>query len=64
MKPDSLIFAEALRTYRGLMFLYPAEFRGEYARELCLAFDSEREGNRQLRPGCWEDCREHQQMTA
>ena len=32
--------------------------------ELCLAFDSEREENRQLRPGCWEDCREHQQMTA
>ena len=23
--------------------------------ELCLAFDSEREENRQLRPGCWED---------
>ena len=32
--------------------------------ELCLAFDSEREANRQLRPGCWEDCREHRQMTA
>ncbi len=29
----------ALRAYRGLMFLYPKEFRGEYARELCLAFD-------------------------
>jgi putative ABC transport system permease protein len=41
MHPDSLISAEAaaLRAYRGLMFLYPAEFRGEYARELCLAFD-------------------------
>lgn len=39
MRPDSFIFAEALRAYRGLMFLYPAEFRGEYARELCLAFD-------------------------
>jgi hypothetical protein len=32
--------------------------------ELCLEFDSEREENRQLRPGCWDDCREHQQMTA
>jgi hypothetical protein len=32
--------------------------------ELCLAFDSEREENRQLRPGCREDCREHQLMTA
>ncbi len=39
MQPDSLIYTEALRAYRGLMFLYPAEFRGEYARELCLAFD-------------------------
>jgi putative ABC transport system permease protein len=39
MQPDSLIFAEAQRAYRGLMFPYPAEFRGEYARELCLAFD-------------------------
>jgi hypothetical protein len=27
--------------------------------DLCSAFDSEREGNRQLRPGCREDCREH-----
>jgi putative ABC transport system permease protein len=41
MHRDSLISAEAvaLRAYRGLMFLYPADFRGEYARELCLAFD-------------------------
>lgn len=32
--------------------------------ELCFAFDSEREENFLLRPGCQEDCREHQQMTA
>src|ERR1041385_3428153 len=26
-----------LRLYRGLLILYPAEFRDEYAREMCLA---------------------------
>src|SRR5580693_1709367 len=26
-----------VRLYRGLLFLYPAEFRDEYGRELCLA---------------------------
>jgi putative ABC transport system permease protein len=40
------IRGEALRLYRGLLFLYPAEFRDEYARELCLALD--------------DRCREHQ----
>jgi putative ABC transport system permease protein len=39
MHRGSRISTEALRAYRGLMILYPAEFRGEYARELCLAFD-------------------------
>jgi putative ABC transport system permease protein len=29
---------EALRLFRGLLFLYPAEFRAEYGRELCLVF--------------------------
>jgi hypothetical protein len=27
-----------VRLYRGLLILYPAEFRDEYGRELCLAF--------------------------
>jgi putative ABC transport system permease protein len=27
-----------LRLYRGLLILYPAEFRDEYGREMCLAF--------------------------
>ena len=27
-----------LRLYRGCLSLYPAEFRDEYARELCLTF--------------------------
>jgi putative ABC transport system permease protein len=30
--------AAALRLYRGLLCLYPAEFRDEYAAELCFAF--------------------------
>jgi len=30
--------AGALRLYRGLLFAYPAAFRDEYGRELCLAF--------------------------
>ncbi len=29
---------EAVRVYRGFLFLYPAEFRAEYGRELCLVF--------------------------
>lgn len=29
---------EAVRVYRTLLALYPAEFRGEYGRELCLLF--------------------------
>jgi hypothetical protein len=29
--------------------------------ELCLAFDSEREENRQSRTGCLKDCKEHEQ---
>jgi predicted permease len=33
------IRGQAIRLYRGLLFLYPAEFRDEYARELCLALD-------------------------
>ena len=28
-----------LRLYRGLLILYPAEFREEYGRELCLALE-------------------------
>jgi putative ABC transport system permease protein len=30
--------AEVLRLYRGFLRLYPAEFRAEYGRELCLVF--------------------------
>jgi putative ABC transport system permease protein len=30
--------AEVLRLYRGILWLYPAEFRAEYGRELCLVF--------------------------
>ncbi|HSS50706.1 MAG TPA: hypothetical protein VLX28_17340 [Thermoanaerobaculia bacterium] len=30
--------AEVLRLYRGFLWLYPAEFRAEYGRELCLVF--------------------------
>jgi len=29
---------ELLRLYRGFLWLYPAEFRAEYGRELCLVF--------------------------
>src|ERR1700720_1884963 len=28
--------SDLVRLYRGLLFLYPAEFREEYGRELCL----------------------------
>jgi hypothetical protein len=31
-----------MNLYRGLLFLYPAEFRDEYQRELCLAFADRR----------------------
>jgi len=34
--PRSRPEAGALRIYRGCLSLYPAEFREEYARELCL----------------------------
>src|SRR5580658_9566216 len=30
--------AAILRLYRGFLALYPAEFREEYGREICLAF--------------------------
>src|SRR5258707_12630906 len=30
--------AKVLRLYRGFLWLYPAEFRAEYGRELCLVF--------------------------
>jgi hypothetical protein len=32
--------------------------------ELCRAFDSEHQENRESRSGCLEDCREYEQMTA
>jgi len=31
--------------------------------ELCRAFDSEHQKNRQSRSGCLEDCGEYEQMT-
>jgi len=38
--------AQAMRLYRGFLWLYPAEFRDEYGRELCLVFaDRWREGH-------------------
>lgn len=38
MSRPSSIEAGVLRLYRGLLFLYPAPFREEYGRELCLVF--------------------------
>ena len=35
-----------MRLFRGLLFLYPAEFRDEYGRELCLAFADRRREER------------------
>ena len=38
--------AGSIRVYRGLLFAYPAAFRDEYARELCLAFADRCRGTR------------------
>src|ERR1700694_2134101 len=38
MARQRILEAEVLRLYRGFLWLYPAEFRAEYGRELCLVF--------------------------
>ena len=38
MAQARILEAEFLRLYRGFLRLYPAEFRAEYGRELCLVF--------------------------
>jgi hypothetical protein len=38
MAPPRTTEAEFVRLYRGFLRLYPAEFRDEYGRELCLVF--------------------------
>jgi putative ABC transport system permease protein len=65
--------AEAVRLYRGFLRLYPAEFRDEYGRELCLVFKDRcrEESSRQSLWRVWfqavsgiltEAPREHYQM--
>ena len=38
MEPSRTREQNALRLYRGFLLLYPAAFREEYGRELCLVF--------------------------
>jgi putative ABC transport system permease protein len=42
MAPSRTREENALRLYRGFLLLYPADFREEYGRELCLVFRDQR----------------------